>query len=205
MGEYNLRKLFLALSPLLTPSQKHQMDVFLQGYQHIYKDAWRDIYKQKLGISDCDNDVAETVIELLLTMMSDKKADFTMTFRQLGDWPRDQIKKGEVPKELWSLRRVAKHRYFNHWVKEYFHCVQNSKQSDIIRRAAMHKTNPRYVLRNWIAQKAISAAERDDFSMTEEVQRALRRPYEESLEAEMSGFADPPPQWAQGLRVSCSS
>jgi uncharacterized protein YdiU (UPF0061 family) len=69
----------------------------------------------------------------------------------------------------------------------------------------MQAANPRYVLRNWIAQRAIEAAEGDDFSEVQFLLRLLRNPFRVSPEAEVKGYAGPPPAWARNLSVSCSS
>lgn len=169
-----------------------------------YKDTIRKIYVKKLGISDCGSKNTDKIINLLLKMMKDTRADYTMAFRQLGDWPHDMIKDIEVPKELWSLTILAKHKKFEAWVQKYLACIITEVPENI-RRTRMHKVNPRYVLRNWIAQEAISAAEKDNFSVINKIHEILKNPFEEQEEAEYSGYADPPPQWAASLKVSCSS
>lgn len=69
----------------------------------------------------------------------------------------------------------------------------------------MCQVNPRYVLRNWMAQSAIEKAEKDDFSEVQFLLRILQNPYTISEEAEEKGYADPPPEWSCTIRVSCSS
>ena len=74
---------------------------------------------------------------------------------------------------------------------------------DAERQAAMDAVNPRYVLRNWIAEAAIRAARAGDFSEVEAVLDCLSRPF--TLQPAHERFAAPPPDWAAGLAVSCSS
>ncbi|MCK6396789.1 MAG: hypothetical protein L6Q67_24315, partial [Zoogloea sp.] len=74
---------------------------------------------------------------------------------------------------------------------------------DAERQAAMDAVNPRYVLRNWIAESAIRAAQRGDFSEVEAVRACLSQPF--SPQPDHERFAAPPPDWAAGLAVSCSS
>lgn len=69
----------------------------------------------------------------------------------------------------------------------------------------MCQVNPRYVLRNWMAQSAIEKAEKDDFSEVQFLLKVLQSPYTISEEAEEKGYADPPPEWSYTIRVSCSS
>ncbi|KAB2964043.1 MAG: hypothetical protein F9K15_21645, partial [Zoogloea sp.] len=74
---------------------------------------------------------------------------------------------------------------------------------DAERQAAMNATNPKYVLRNWIAESAIRAARARDYSEVNAVLACLSRPFDEQPEFER--FAAPPPAWAEDLSVSCSS
>ena len=65
--------------------------------------------------------------------------------------------------------------------------------------------NPRYILRNWMAHEAIQKAEGGDYSKLHLLQTVLKTPYKVQDEAEMALFAQRPPQWANKIRVSCSS
>jgi uncharacterized protein YdiU (UPF0061 family) len=69
-------------------------------------------------------------------------------------------------------------------------------------RNAMLGANPKYVLRNWMAQLAIDAAEKGDFSVAETLHELLKRPYDEQPEHEAEWFQKRP-EWARH-RVGCS-
>lgn len=85
----------------------------------------------------------------------------------------------------------------------------------------MNANNPRYVLRNYIAQYAITAAEKGDFSEVWQVFKILEDPFGDELTPEklaketntdiesckiiLEKFASKAPQSACELRVSCSS
>ena len=75
--------------------------------------------------------------------------------------------------------------------------------ADAERQAAMLAANPKYVLRNWLAEKAIRLANKKDFSEVQRLLTCLRNPYDEQPEFE--DYAALPPDWARGLEVSCSS
>jgi uncharacterized protein YdiU (UPF0061 family) len=66
----------------------------------------------------------------------------------------------------------------------------------------MNKSNPKYVLRNWMAQLAIDAAEKEDFTVAIELYNILKNPYSEQLEHEEKWFKKRP-EWARH-RVGCS-
>jgi len=67
----------------------------------------------------------------------------------------------------------------------------------------MLAANPKYILRNWLAEVAIRKAKNGDFSEVRRVLNCLRQPFAEQPEFE--AYAALPPDWANGLAVSCSS
>ena len=66
----------------------------------------------------------------------------------------------------------------------------------------MDLVNPKYVLRNWMAQLAIDKAEKGDFSLVNELHELLKSPYDEQNEMEEAWFVKRP-EWARN-RVGCS-
>ena len=71
------------------------------------------------------------------------------------------------------------------------------------RKQAMDAVNPKYVLRNYLAQTAIEKAQQKDFSMVNDLLAVLQSPFDEHLES--SAWAAEPPSWADEISVSCSS
>ena len=67
----------------------------------------------------------------------------------------------------------------------------------------MKRANPKFVLRNYLAQEAIAAAEKRDYSEIARLHDVLRRPFDEQQANER--YAQLPPDWAAGIEVSCSS
>ncbi|KAJ6666714.1 hypothetical protein lerEdw1_020438 [Lerista edwardsae] len=65
--------------------------------------------------------------------------------------------------------------------------------------------NPRYVLRNWMAESAVQKAERNDFSEVRLLQQVLQHPFQMQTVAERASYAQRPPAWAKEIKVSCSS
>ncbi|XP_060068717.1 protein adenylyltransferase SelO-like [Ylistrum balloti] len=206
VGFYNLDKLRLALQPLLTTGQAKQMTVILKGYIDIYKAKFMNIFRRKIGLSKYMED-DEQIIAVLLKMMEETKADFTMSFRQLSELNINDLERVMLLPDTraWALKKLASHDWFIAWVKMYKAALASQNVSESNRRKIMKSTNPRYVLRNWIAQKAITKAEDGDFSEVVKVLRVLERPFDVQEEAETNGFASSPPEWAKALRVSCSS
>jgi uncharacterized protein YdiU (UPF0061 family) len=74
---------------------------------------------------------------------------------------------------------------------------------DTERRRRMHRINPNYVLRNYLAQIAIEKAQKKDYREIDTLLRLLLNPYEEH--AGMEDYTRPPPDWANDMEISCSS
>jgi uncharacterized protein YdiU (UPF0061 family) len=74
---------------------------------------------------------------------------------------------------------------------------------DAERAVHMNAVNPKFVLRNHLAETAIRLAREGDFSETRRLLKVLQRPFDE--QPEHAAYAELPPDWAQHLEVSCSS
>jgi hypothetical protein len=80
--------------------------------------------------------------------------------------------------------------------------AEGSRDED--RKARMNQVNPKYILRNYLAQIAIDrATQQKDFSEIDRLRQLLKYPYAE--QPEMDAYAAPPPDWAKQITVSCSS
>ncbi|HDR8923078.1 TPA: YdiU family protein, partial [Burkholderia vietnamiensis] len=92
---------------------------------------------------------------------------------------------------------------FDAWANLYRARLSEETRDDAARAAAMNRVNPKYVLRNHLAEVAIRRAKDKDFSEVERLAQILRRPFDEQPEHEP--YAALPPDWAGSLEVSCSS
>ncbi|XP_072183598.1 protein adenylyltransferase SelO-like isoform X2 [Excalfactoria chinensis] len=190
VGLFNLNKLLQALKPLLDPRQKQ---------------LFTELFKRKLGLLGASED-DNYLIAFLFRLMEDTKADFTMTFRQLSEITADQLRELHIPEEFWALWDLGKHGLFSEWVAMYLSRLDGNKDdSDVKRRRRMMAVNPRYVLRNWMAESAVQKANLDDFSEVQLLQQVLQRPFQKQQAAEKAGYALRAPAWARDLKVSCSS
>ncbi|HCY04770.1 MAG TPA: hypothetical protein DHU16_04895, partial [Gammaproteobacteria bacterium] len=89
----------------------------------------------------------------------------------------------------------------SHWVRDYLDEATRQQQDDQARQQLMNKTNPKYVLRNYLAQLAIDDAEGGDYKKVDTLLEVLRRPYEE--QPENDEYAQKRPEWARN-RAGCS-
>ena len=212
VGFWNLNKLALAIAPVVSQPQREQLDAILGTYEKTYQAYFLDLFRAKLGLRSSSSDAEDLqLLALLLDSMERKYADFTRTFRDLSEIPFEDLKRLEIPERAWALKILAEKdpKQFGEFVRRYAERFDRGDEdpvrSDEERRALMTRSNPKYVLKNWMAQSAIEKAERGDFEEVNKLLRVLRRPFDEQEEAESAGYSAKRPQWAQGLRVSCSS
>ncbi|XP_029313564.1 uncharacterized protein LOC115025444 isoform X2 [Cottoperca gobio] len=204
VGLFNLEKLSLALGPVLSKQQQNAAKMILNGYARIYQMRIHQLFKAKLGLLGEEEDDGY-LIAFLLKMMEDTRSDFTMTFRQLSEVSAQQLHNRNFT-QMWALEDLSSHKLFSDWLSIYL--LRLSRQlhdRDVDRQHRMKNVNPRYVLRNWMAESAIRKAEMNDFSEVELLHHILSFPFVTQETAEEAGYAARPPQWAQRLKVSCSS
>jgi uncharacterized protein YdiU (UPF0061 family) len=131
-------------------------------------------------------------------MMHASHVDFTSFFRGLGE-----VKMHE-PLEMISLRNHFLDRdSFDQWMILYLQRLKAEESVDEERKKMMHLINPKFVLRNHLAQKAIEMAQQHDFSEVKKLNTILNAPFEE--QPEFNDYANPPPPDLDAIEVSCSS
>ena len=137
--------------------------------------------------------------EDLLAMMAQDKVDFTILFRQLCDFSIDDNASNSTIRDLF-LRREA----FDAWAIRYRQRLKQQELPDEQRALRMKQVNPRYVLRNYMAEVAIRKAEDEkDYSEIDRLISLLQSPFED--QPEYDHYAGFPPDWASNIAVSCSS
>ncbi|MGB5453397.1 MAG: protein adenylyltransferase SelO family protein, partial [Sedimenticolaceae bacterium] len=92
---------------------------------------------------------------------------------------------------------------FDAWVSDYRTRLRAENSDDARRRAAMQAVNPRYVLRNYLVQRAIEQAEQGDYAEIDRLLVLLSRPFDD--QPGMQAYASEPPDRGRHLEVSCSS
>ena len=152
----------------------------------------------KLGLATAeDND--RVLVADLLALMAQNRVDYTLLFRRLGDFPSTVSGRYAPAADLFPDRDA-----FDPWAERYRRRLRQENSDDQARHIVMNRTNPKYVLRNYMAQIAIEKAQRDgDFSETDALLQLLQTPFDEHPESEH--YSGHPPDWAQGIAVSCSS
>jgi len=124
-------------------------------------------------------------------------ADWTITWRALGG-----ITLAESDSRAFASQ-FADRAGCDAWLARYRARLRAEPSDDTRRRVRMDRVNPRYVLRTWMAQEAIGAAQKGDFSGIDRLLQLLRRPYEE--QPDNDAWAGAAPAWAGSIELSCSS
>jgi len=133
------------------------------------------------------------------------EADFTQTFRDLSEISLEDLSSENIPDVAWGLKSCQKSKKMKEFIKMYVDRVREEGGRDEDRLPKMQAVNPRYILRNWIAQVAIEKAEEDDFSEVQFLLEIFKNPYKVNQEAEKKGYGSPAPEWSKKICLSCSS
>lgn len=195
VGLWNLSALAQALTPLVPVAQAEEL---LDSYSDIYSEHYVKLMSRKLGLTYAGLE-DYSVIEPLLLMMQASQLDFTNLFRSLGNFKSAADEKNSALRDQF-IDRAA----FDEWAAVYRVRLQTEGSIDAERKQRMDKANPKYILRNYLAQTAISKAEKErDYSEVDRLLALLSRPFDE--QPGMEAYAAPAPEWAQHIEVSCSS
>ncbi len=195
IGQWNCFALAQALLPLVGgPDDAHAaLDVYMPEFGACLDAKLH----QKLGLTTVQEDDAK-LFDAMFSIMQASHVDFTLFFRRLGDLQVDNPA-GDAPLRDLFIDRAA----FDAWAVQYRQRLKQEGSRDNVRRQSMHAVNPKYVLRNYLAQIAIEKAQNKDFSEVQNLLAVLEHPYDEQPENEH--YAALPPDWAAELEVSCSS
>ena len=169
----------------------------LESFKARFAPALERRLCEKLGLADAlpgDNTLADRLLEL----MHASRADFTLTFRRLSGISKHDASSDAPVRDMFIDREA-----FDRWAADYRARLAADPRDDAARREAMNRVNPKYVLRNHLAETAIQRTKEKDFSEVERLATVLRHPFDEQPEFE--AYAALPPEWASTLSVSCSS
>lgn len=196
---FNLSCLAQALLPLLhedTDQGVVAAKAALQDYQPKFITYYAELMRSKLGFTQAFPD-DQTIVTALLDLLDANSVDYTIFFRQLSQQP--------TKTNLTQCRDLFIDRAsFDSWYELYKQRLEKENVSSKSRSEQMKQVNPKFILRNYIAETAIrKAQDENDYSVIEDLMTVLSDPFAEH--AEFEHYAQHPPEWAHQIEVSCSS
>ena len=199
---WNMACLASAFIPLLENqySEVNVQDILrdaLEIFPKSYAASWQTLFRRKLGFTlDHENDIK--LVERLLQAMHDSRVDYTTFFRKLSN-----VKKMDPIEEIGLRNEFIDRDSIDQWLAEYLLRLQAEPEDDAVRKIKMDEVNPKFILRNHLAQEAINKAQRHDYSEIKILFNILSHPFDEQPEHEKYAIA--PPKDLQKVEVSCSS
>ncbi|MCW8958993.1 MAG: protein adenylyltransferase SelO family protein, partial [Gammaproteobacteria bacterium] len=200
IGLWNLSCLGQALLPLFDGEPEEaaeKANAVLSEYKPALDRHYAEGMRAKLGLQQvAENDVM--LLRDLLKLMQQSAVDYTRFFRALGGFDESPNATNDQLRDHFIDREA-----FDSWASRYAIRLGQEGVSAEERKAAMNRHNPKYILRNYLAQQAIDRAEAGDYSEIGKLHTILQRPFDEQPEHE--AYAEPPPDWGKTLEISCSS
>jgi len=203
---WNLVRLANALYPLVEETDPFEQ--ILDQTQSWYHQAYLKMMHQKLGLTKVTVDNLE-MIQALEKVLQESETDMTIFFRNLSEFSKNVeiddrgnflapireafYKPEEIAGEIFEEWKL--------WFEAYHKLLQKESRDESEKKQAMNDVNPKYVLRNYMAQLAIDAADNGDYSLVHELFELLKKPYDAQPENEK--WFTKRPEWARH-KVGCS-
>lgn len=203
IAHWNLFQLANALYPLI--NEKEDLERMIDSVEAKYREGFYFMMRSKLGLrTTMDSDTS--LIAELENVLTLAEIDMTIFYRLLSEFVAQDSPKQNFEKIMYAFYNpdtlsedvsIAWHQ----WMKNYAIRLNVEILSQSERKEYMNTINPKYVLRNYMTQLAIDAANEGDYSLIEELHELLKSPYAEQKENE-KWFAKRP-EWARH-KVGCS-
>ena len=207
IGLWNVVQLANALIPLV--GDKKPLEDALGAYGETYSREWRRMLSEKFGIAAVEGEEDDKLVNDCFELMQDVETDMTLFFRSLATVPLagdfddaalvEPLRRAFYSDDAFAPEHVAR---VAAWLRRYGERVRRDGVDPAARVERMNRANPKYVLRNYLAQLAIDALEQGDASVLERLMRVLQRPYDDQPESD--DLAERRPEWARN-RPGCSA
>jgi len=204
IGLWNLVQLGNALLPLI--EDVPAMEQILDGYNKAFDEKYDAMMLSKLGLTQQMESDTNLLIDLHKNLRL-SETDMTLFFRNLANVWKDQHSPenalDQIEGAFYTPGEIIgeKREKWLTWFGIYIDRLKQEGISDSKRKGHMNQVNPKYVLRNYMAQVAIDKADSGDYSLIDELYQVLKKPYDEQPEHE-KWFAKRP-EWARH-KVGCS-
>ncbi|MED5362281.1 MAG: protein adenylyltransferase SelO family protein, partial [Actinomycetota bacterium] len=206
VAQWNLVQLANALYPLV--EEVEPLQDAIANYTSRFELVWSRMLAAKLGFLNLDDDKDKSLAEEALAVLQTVETDMTVFWRELAKVNRtatvDKLERCQPlmnavyqPGSMTSDQRASFVEFADNWSARHRELGSDDNELAV----SMNATNPKYVLRNYMAQLAIEKAEAGDTSLVNELLDLLRYPYEE--QPERDHFYTLRPDWAR-TKIGCS-
>ncbi|HJQ64185.1 MAG TPA: YdiU family protein, partial [Burkholderiales bacterium] len=209
IAQWNLSRFAGALLPLV---DKAALEQALAVYRETFERESARMTAEKLGVTALDRAGDEALLGEMFEALQAVETDMTLFFRLLANVPVDgAADAADEARLIEPLRRAFysddalehSHRErLTGWLRRYIERVRSDAAPAASRVSRMNRANPKYVLRNYLAQLAIDALAAGDATVMERLMHVLQRPYDE--QPEHDDLAERRPEWARN-RPGCSA
>ncbi len=190
IGEWNLKALMQALAPLVN---MEKMEKILTHYRRLYTEHLMYLMGKKLGLEKQEAKDDELLTHLF-GMMQGLTIDYTLFFRTLSRYNGERTA---------LLKLGLYHKPMNDWLDSYDERLNENSPTVEERHQKMLQINPKFVLKNYMLQEAIDAADQGDFTLVDALFNIAHNPYEEHEAFER--WAGVTPDEFKNKKLSCSS
>ncbi|MFE3870196.1 YdiU family protein [Flavobacterium sp. ZS1P70] len=200
---WNLYQLANALYPLIEDAKP--LEAILDAFSADYEKEYLNMMQNKLGFQiKREHDIV--LIQSLTQLLERVETDMTIFFRNLSN-----VTKADNGSTAFNTIKDAFYnekdldetilKNWHDWLENYSIRINEEIRSDSERKNKMNKVNPKYVLRNYMAQLCIDDADKGDFSLLNELFEMLKNPYSE--QPNLQKWFAKRPDWARD-KVGCS-
>ncbi|PIA17767.1 UPF0061-domain-containing protein [Coemansia reversa NRRL 1564] len=224
---------------LLSQTTVEILERVLNGFEDVFATEYTRIMRRKFGLfSTAEDDDSSVLIKPFLALIAEAKTDYTFAMRTLCQVPEalsGTVSPANQPSQLRSLvdglaeRSLNQDCEFEEWkcrVCGFFESVYASRlardlgcvdgkltsaSSETVCEvgARMKRENPRFVLRNWVAEDVILRAREGEEEWIDKILAVMTtHAFDDQLPehlAEAEKYAGPVPRWGEGMQCSCSS
>ncbi|WP_299588355.1 protein adenylyltransferase SelO [uncultured Microbulbifer sp.] len=191
---WNLNALAHALSGFVSVEALRDC---LEQFQPQVSHAYAERMRAKLGLA-VEEEGDQALCAELLQLLQQSEADYARFFRALAHY------RGERPAQaLRECIATAQQDALEHWLEHYDRRLAREHSDSRARNRTMLATNPKYILRNYLAQRVIEAAEGGDYQPLRTLRQLLQTPFDEHPQHET--WACAPPESGKRIPLSCSS
>lgn len=203
VAQWNLYQLANALYPLIDVAEP--LETILNNFKIQYDADYLNMMRGKLGLTKTLKEDGKLILDLE-NVLQLSETDMTLFFRELSNVKKEYSAGcgiSIVNNAFYNPKEISKTvlKSWEKWFTKYIGRLKLEDESDEIRKTKMNLINPKYVLRNYMAQIAIDASNNNDHTIVNELHTLLKNPYDEQPEFEK--WYAKRPDWAR-VKIGCS-